>query len=305
MLSNLDPASQRFLADFSRLQLRTSTAQQQLSSGLRVQNASDDPDQIGSLLRLESDRSANTQTLGNLNRVQAEVNGADNALTSSVQLLDKITQVVGHGLGSATAADRANYSLQLQDLQQQLIALTSTTVEGRYIFDGGDGSAAPYQFNALATNGFTRLSGAPATRQVTDPAGASFSFAHSAQDIFDHRDSLDNPAPDNILAAIGAARLALSTNNTAGINASLDALHKSSDYLGGQQAFYGTVQAHISTALDSGQTRDISLRTQIGSIRDADLTEASLELTKGTTQQQAALAAEAKSQTKTLFDYLA
>jgi flagellin-like hook-associated protein FlgL len=49
----------------------------------------------------------------------------------------------------------------------------------------------------------------------------------------------------------------------------------------------------------------VSLQTQIGSIRDADLAEASLELTRGTTGQQAALAAEAKSQAKTLFDYLA
>jgi flagellar hook-associated protein 3 FlgL len=305
MLSNLDPASQRFLADFTRLQLRTSTAQQQLSSGFKVQSPSDAPDQIGSLLSLESDRSANTQTLGNLSRVQAETNGADSALTTSVQLLDKITQVVGQGLGSATATDRANYSQQLQDLQQQLIALTSTTVAGRYIFDGGDGSAVPYQFNAAATNSFTRLSSTTATRQVTDSSGASFSFAHSAQDIFDHRDSLDNPAPDNILAAIGAARLALSSNNTVGIASSIDALHKSSEYLGSQQAFYGTVQSRINTAIESGQSRDVSLQTQIGSIRDADLAEASLELTRGTTGQQAALAAEAKSQAKTLFDYLA
>jgi len=305
MLSNLNPASQRFLLDLNRIQLRTTTAQQQLSSGLKVQSASDAPDQIGALLQLESELAANKQTQTNLGRVQTEVNGADNALTTAVQLVDKITQLAGQGLSADNAQSRASYASQIQDLQQQLVGLTSTSVEGRYIFDGGDGSGPPYQYDSTAVNGAVRLRTTAATRLVQDSSGSSFPYALSAQDIFDHRDASDNPAPDNILAAVSSAITALNANNTAGVSTAVDSLHVASGYLGVQQSFYGTVQNHLTTAINGTQSLDVSLKSQISAIRDADLVQASLNLAQGTTQQQAALAAEAKSQTKSLFDYLA
>ena len=305
MLSNLDPSSQRFLADLNRIQLRTATAQSQISSGLKVQSASDAPDQIGTLLQLESERSINKQALSNLNRIQTQVNGADNALTTAVQLLDKITQVVGQGLSSQTVQDRVGAAQQVLGLQEQLVSVTSTTVEGRYIFDGGDGSGPPYQFNAAAVNGATRLSGTPATRQIQDSSGNSFQFARSAQDIFDQRDSADVPTANNIFAAISGARAALLSNNGAAIATSIDVLHGASEYLGGQQTFYGNVQDRLASELSRSETLDVTFQAQIGAIRDADLTEASLELNRGNIEQQASLAAKAKSQVRSLFDYLA
>ncbi len=305
MLSNLDPASQRFLADLNRIQLRSSTAESQISSGLKVQSASDAPDQIGTLLQLESERSVNKQTLSNLNRVQTEVNAADNALTTAVQLLDKITQVVGQGLSSSTAQERVKYAQQVTDLQGQLVSLTSTTAEGRYIFDGGDESGAPYQSDPTAVNGAIRLRTTTASRQVQDSAGNSFQFARSAQDIFDQRDSADLPTATNIFAAIGSAITALNANNPAAIATSIDVLHGASEYLGIQQTFYGTVQDRLASSTSTAQSLDISLQTQIGDIRNADLTEASLEFNRSNTELQASLAAKGKSQLRSLFDYLA
>ena len=305
MLSNLSPAAQRFLADLDRLQVKNSAAQQQLSSGFKVQSASDSPDEIGSLLQLESQRSSNVQTQTNLGRVQAEVTAADDSLSSAVQLIDKITQLTGQGLSYQTAQDRAGIAQQIQNYQQQIVALTSTTVEGRYIFDGGDGAGAPYQYNALATNGVTRLQSTPATRQVEDSSGTGFVYARSAQDIFDQRDSADVPTANNIFAAINQAVISLNANNTAAITASIDGLHTVATYLGTQQTFYGTVENHITTAVNTAQSLDVSLKTQISSIRDSDSVEASLAVNQTNIQEQAALAAESKLQTKTLFDYLA
>ena len=305
MLTNLDPQSQRFAADYSRIQLRLATAQQQVSSGLKVQTASDAPDQISALLQLEGQKAVNTQALSNLNRVQTEVNAADNALTTGVQLLDKITQLAGQGLSSDTAAGRSSFARQIEQLQQQLVSLTSTSVEGRYIFDGGNGSAAPYQYNAIAPNGVVALSTSPATRQTADANGTDFPYAISARDIFDHSDAVGVALPDNIFAAIGSAITALDANATAGISTSIDSLHLSSAYLATQQTFIGDTQNRLTTAVEGSQAKDVSLKSEISQIRDADLVDASLQVARGSTNQQAALAAEAKSLTKSLFDYLA
>lgn len=305
MLSNLDPASQRFLTDLNRIQANSAAAQQQLSSGLKVQTASDAPDQIGTLLQLEVERGSNTQTLSNLGRVQTEVNAADDSLTTAVQLVDKITQLASAGLSADTSQQRAVYANQIQSYQAQLVALTATTVEGRYIFDGGDGSGPPYQYSATAVNGVIQLRSTAATRQAQDSGGNTFSYARSAQDIFDQRDSSGAATANNLFAAVGQVLAALNANDTTAIGTAIDSLHTAATYLGTQQTFYGTVQDHLITALNSSQSLEVSLKTQISNIRDADTVEASLAVNRGNLQEQAALAAEAKRQTKTLFDYLA
>ena len=305
MLSNLDPASQRFLADLNRIQANNTAAQQQLSSGFKVEAASDAPDQIGTLLQLEAERGSNTQTLANLGRVQTEVKAADDSLTTAVQLFDKITQLASEGLSADTVQQRALFAEQIQSYQAQLVAVTATTVEGRYIFDGGDGTGPPYQYSATVPNGAIQLRSTPATRQVQDSVGSVFPYARSAEDIFDPRDSSGTATANNVFAAIGQALSALNANDTSAIGAAIDSLHTAATYLGAQQTFYGTVQNRLSTALNTSESLDVSLKTQISSIRDADTVEASLAVNRGNLQEQAALAAEAKRQTKTLFDYLA
>jgi len=47
MISGLDPVNEQFLASINSLQDRLNTAQLQLSSGLRVNKASDAPQQVG------------------------------------------------------------------------------------------------------------------------------------------------------------------------------------------------------------------------------------------------------------------
>ena len=304
MLYNLDPASQRFLVDLNRIQTNSSIAQQQLSSGFKVQSASDAPDQIGVLLQLESQKSANTQTLSNLGRVQTATNAADDTLNTAVLLTDKITQLAGQGLSSNSAQERTIYAQQIQDLQQQLVALTGATVEGKYIFDGGDGTTQPYQYNTT-TNSAVRLSSTHSTAQVQDPDGSTFAIAISAQDIFDQRDSSDNPTANNIFAAVSQTITALNANDTTGISTAIDTLHGTSTYLRTQESYYGFIQDHLANAITASQSLDVSLKSQISAIRDADSVEASLTVSRGNIQEQAALAAEAKTQTKTLFDYLA
>ncbi len=276
-----------------------------MSSGFKVEAASDAPDQIGTLLQLESERGANTQTLTNLGRVQTEVNAADDSLTTAVQIFDKITQLASQGLSADTAQQRGAYAEQIKSYQAQLVSLTATTAEGRYIFDGGDGSGPPYQYSATAVNGVTQLRSAAATRQAQDSSGSTFAYGRSAQDIFDQRDSSGTATANNLFSAIGQVLTALNANNTTGIGNAIDSLHTAATYLGTQQTFYGTVQDRLITALNASQSLEVSLKAQIGNIRDADTVEASLAVNRGNLQEQAALAAEAKRQTKTLFDYLA
>jgi flagellar hook-associated protein 3 FlgL len=306
MIVNLPPNSLLFLANLSRLQTSTSQAQQQLSSGYKVQTASDAPDQISALLQLESNLNANTQTSKNLSNVKAQVDTGETSLNTAVQLVQQAVSLGAQGANTIqTAQARQALATQVQSIQQQLVGLANTAVAGRFIFSGDADGSASYQLDSASATGVDRLVTTTATRQIQGPDGQSFGVSKTAQDIFDHRNPDDTLASDNVFAAVNSLSVALTNNDTAGINTALTSLHLASSYINSQQAFYGTAQDHVNAAITSAQNQDVSFRTQISNIRDADITSATLQLTQGQADQQAALAAESKMPQKSLFDFLA
>ena len=158
--------------------------------------------------------------------------------------------------------------------------------------------------DTTSATGVDRLVTTQATQQIQDTNGSTFSTSETAQTIFDHRNPDDTVASDNLFAAVSGLQTALANNDTAGINTALDSLHTASDYLNSQQAFYGTVQDRVTNATNAAQSQNVFLQAQIGSIRNADATQAAIELTAGQTDLSAAYAAEAKLPKTSLFDYL-
>ena len=66
MINSINPSADSFLADIDRLQAKSDRAQRQLSSGLRVTKASDDPDQVASMLDISASLARNEQIGVNL-----------------------------------------------------------------------------------------------------------------------------------------------------------------------------------------------------------------------------------------------
>src|SRR5512133_3228917 len=89
MLSSLDPASQRFLADLQNVQQRLARAGRELSSGKRISVPSDAPDQIDQLLQLRADLARNTQIGFNLGRAKTAVDTGEKALEAAVSVVDR------------------------------------------------------------------------------------------------------------------------------------------------------------------------------------------------------------------------
>src|ERR1700693_3342780 len=106
MITNIDPSAQIFLTGVDQIQQRLTTANQQLTSGLKVSVASDAPDQIDKLLQLRADQSQNTQMEGNLGMEQTNAQAADTAIGSGIQLMDKAAELAPHGANSLQTAPR-------------------------------------------------------------------------------------------------------------------------------------------------------------------------------------------------------
>jgi flagellar hook-associated protein 3 FlgL len=305
-MTNLDGPSQLFLANVDRIQSRLQNVSQQLSSGLRISEASDDPDEIAPLLQLRADLAGNTQVTSNLGMAQTDAQAADSALGSAIQLMDQANTLGAQGASSTTdASTRQSLAGQVESLLDQMVETSQTTVQGRFIFSGDADDAPAYQVDLSAPNGVDQLASAASTRQIEDPAGGSFAASLTAQEIFGTTNADGSAASDNVFAALNSLRLGLLNNDTGQITSSIALIQNATDHLNVEEAFYGNVEQRITDATNYASNYNTTLQTQVGQIQDADAVSAALELTQDNTQLQAAFEMQAKLPTSTLFNYLA
>jgi flagellar hook-associated protein 3 FlgL len=304
MISGLDPINDQFLASINSLQDRLNNAQLQLSSGLRVNKASDAPQQIGDIFQTRADIAHATQVDQNLGIVKAQVDAADSALQSAVQVLENASTIGVQGDGDTATGQLGTLANQVQGLIAQLTSLSRTTVGGVYIFSGDQGASPAYQVNTASPNGVDRLIQTQATALASDPTGTTFQVAKTAQDLFDKRDSSDNFAPENAFAALQNLQNALQSNNPGAISAAIDGIHVASTYLNQQLGFYGEAQNRIDSAITLAKKFEIQGQTQLSGLQDADIATAAIQLTQDNAALNAAMSARAKRPNTSLFDFL-
>lgn len=300
MLRGPDSHSDRFLHDLTQINDRIAKAERQISSGKRVNSASDAPDEVSYLLSLRSTLSSTTQTKTNLGLVKTEVDTAEQALGHAVELLDRVVTLGSQGASGTSDADtRKTLSGEVETILGQLVNVANTEIAGRYLFAGDTDQVQPYDFDASQDDAVTPYQGSASTRQVTHPSGSRFPVAKTAQTVFEAPD----PAND-VFGSINALRNALRDNDADGIRTALANVRTAAKYLNTQQAFYGTAQNQVTEATDFSEKQIVRVKQQIADVEDADVTAAILDLNSARQNQETALAAEARRPTTTLFDYL-
>jgi flagellar hook-associated protein 3 FlgL len=305
MITNVDPQSALFLNGINQIQNSISQTSNEVSSGLSITEASDSPDQIGTLLQLRANLAQNTQVQSNLSLALTNAQAADNALSSSIQLMDTATTLATQGATStSTAATRASLATQVQSILQQMVSNSQTNVEGVFIF-GGDQGTPQYTYDPTQPDPVVTQQTSASTLQIENPAGGTLAAALSAQQIFDDQDPTTGlPATDNVFNALNTLVTALNNNDTAGITNSISLLQAASVHLNASDSFYGNLEDQIQSATTYASSYNLQLQTDISNIQDADIPSAASELTEANTQLQAAMEMEGQLPHSSLFNYL-
>jgi flagellar hook-associated protein 3 FlgL len=305
MISNLDASSELFLANVDRIQQRLADANRQVSSGKKLSQPSDAPDQIDSLLQLRADRQRNQQIQSNLSLASTDAKSADDALNSALKLMDRARTVGAQGASTTMdAAGRQSLAQETQSLLDEMIAYSQTAVQGRFIFSGDRDDIAAYQADVTSPTGVAQIVTAAATRRIEDPAGGSFAAGKTAQDIFDNRNPDGTPAADNVFASLRGLQAAFLSNNTDTVAQATASIQKAAARLSSMQASYGTVERRIQATQAFAEKYDLDLGAQLSQKEDADVAAAALELSQGGTQLQAAFQMRAAMPNKSLFEYI-
>ena len=300
MNSLFDARTEQFFNDLKQINSRLTTAQRQVSSGKRIEKASDDPDSITNLTHNQADLARLSQTKTNLQRVTTEVNTAEQALESAVSVFDQVRTLASQATSTTmTAQTREGLAGQIGSLMERMAGLANTQVDGRYIFSGDSDQSAAFTLDLTQSPPWSDYQGTPATRQVMDSVGTRITISKDASEIFTSSD-----ASKHVFQSMEDLRQALLANDDAAIRTAINPLQGVSGHLNAMLASYGYVQNQLSEATNATVKTSLAISTEKAGIEDADITEAIVAMQTLKFNQEAALQTRGAMPTKSLFDYL-
>ncbi|WP_396329220.1 flagellar hook-associated protein FlgL [Burkholderia anthina] len=171
------------VAQMSDQQAQLAQLYQQISSGVSLSTAADNPLGAAQAVQLSMSSATLSQYATNQNVALSSLQKEDQTLTSVNNLLNSIhTVVMQAGDGSLSDSDRAALGTQLQGYRDQLMTLANTADgEGNYLFAGTQSTSAPF---SNAAGGGAVYSGDSGTREVQIADTRSISQGDSGASVF-------------------------------------------------------------------------------------------------------------------------
>lgn len=291
-----------YLDDLDRIQATLDRTHRQISSGTRVGVPSDDPAAVPAILDTQASIEIDEQVTANLKQVSAELLAGDSALQQAARLLDQAITLGAQGANSIT--DPSQYetlAAQARGIQESLVGIAATAVNGRYIFSGDRDGQPLYAIDPDSPNGVTSLGPATSTIRILDRQGVELWRARTAADIFDHGDA----AGGNVFAAVAGLLAALSSGDAAASQTAVAQLQTAGGHLNQQLGLYGMAETRVADAISASSRALVSENQALGSLRDTDVAGAAITLSQTGLQQQAALSIGARLAQRSLFDFMA
>jgi flagellar hook-associated protein 3 FlgL len=278
-------------------QRRLSEAQQQISSGRRVNVASDDPAGSGQIL-------ANRRQLGRLLQLERNTQSArawletsSGILTGSSDTLRRArTLIVQAANEISPQTSRDAIAQELDVLAETLLGLANTRVTGRPLFGGTADTGL-----AFAPDG-TYLGASDTVNRAVD-RGQVIQVGRPGPEVFGAHDPTE-PLDGNVFQLLRAAADAARSGDTAALRTALDRMEVADARLLNEASRLGALSNRLEGVSERRDVATIDTRRRLSELEDADLAEAVLSLRSAEAGYQATLAATAKLVGTSLLDFL-
>ncbi len=302
--------SNNLINHLQTLMKRQSTLQTQISSGQRIQNASDDPVAAQRVLSLRDDSVANLQYQNNVQTDQDFAQSTQGGLQALQKIVSRVQDIAVSADDLASKDNLHSYGVEVSQLLQQAVQIANTQFRGEYIFSGTK-SDTPAVSSTLDANGlvqsvnFTGNSSeaqsevapglmlsarVPAANDSGSGATGVFADSRSGADLFNHLITLQNQ---------------LLSGDSAGIkNQTVGDLKKDEDNVLYHVADNGALQSRLDTVLSSSKNEKLALDSDMSNYADTNVTDAVVRLSQQQTAYQATLQSAASVMNLSLLTYL-
>jgi len=251
-----------------------STAQQQLATGKRVVEPSDDPAAFAQADLLQISDSATTNDGSLASQVQNRLNAADGALSGiSNAITSAIASATQGADGTVNASQMATIAQTVQGQLTELIQSANTNYAGVYLFGGNQTGAPPF-------SGTGAYAGDTGTNSAAFSTGANIQVTYNGQSI----------VGDNTSGAIGAMTAlinALNSGNQAAVSATLPQLNAALEQVATARASVGSSLDDATAIASNSTATDTTLQSNINQVAGADVAQVAMNVQEETAQEQA------------------
>lgn len=284
------------LADMQQSQVSLNTALQQVSTGKRVTQPSDDPYASATMVQNTIETGDVDQYTQNASTVLSNIQSADSALSSVVSSLTQAISLGTEGAnGTNSTANLQVIATQVQGLLTSVVGQANTSVAGSYLF-GGTSTATPYTADPSSPTGYT-YNGNNDVNSVAIGDQTSVQVNVPGSQIFSN-------SSNNVLASLSNLVTALKSGNSTDIGNATTAISSAISYIGQQRVVYGNAESQVNSQETFLQQDTVTLASQQNNLIGVDEATAAVNLSQAETDNSAALAAAAKVLPNSLLNYL-
>ena len=272
------------------------TALLQLTTGKRVNVASDDPSAAAREVAISSQSGDCDQFLRSTASISSELQTADSALNSGVTALQRAISLGVEGAnGTMSQQDRAALASEVQSISQQMLSVANLSYNGKYVFAGTADSQPPY----VAAAGGIVYQGNDSVNQVEIEAGQTIAVNQPGSQLF-------SAAGANVFHALSdlATALQSSSSTTDDITNATNEVSAAYNQLNSARTFYGSTLDQLNASQDFLNSEKLQLTQQTSDLVGVDANQAATNLANAETARNATLQAAASVGNLSLFDYL-
>jgi flagellar hook-associated protein 3 FlgL len=275
-------------------------AQARLSSGKRLNAASDDPAAAVSVMGTGSALRALEQYRTNVSRASDRIDLEDRVLSQLGDLITRAKELAVSQAGdNASDATRTAANAEVQQLFHQIVDLGNTKFGNDFLFGGDQASTTPFSESGSGASLDYSSTNPQGQRSIGIGEGQTIAPTHDGKQVF-----LDTGVLDAVKDLVHSLDTASPTYGKAGISAAMTKLDSAFDSV---QAVVGDTGALGNRLTNVGQNLDalkMNLTAFKSNLEDVDVETAMTELTNRQVAYQAALLATSKVTSLNLSDYL-
>jgi flagellar hook-associated protein 3 FlgL len=289
------------LANLQSSLQRGAALQAQLSSGKRINRASDDPAGTVSALSLQGEIDRNNQYSRNGADGIGWLSSVDSTLTSVNDQLGRVRDLVvqAANTGSGDADSRAAIATELTQLRSSILGLANTTYQGRPLFGGTTAGST-----AFAAGSTSSVGGQPDISYVGDSGTVQRRISDGTTVRVDSDATATFGSGSGSVFDVIATVIDHLQNNPAALSSDITAVDTAAGRVRSQLTDAGVRYTQIQNGQTSAGNRVQDLTTRLTDVEDVDMPSTIVALQTQQVAYQAALGATAKVVQPSLLDFL-
>jgi flagellar hook-associated protein 3 FlgL len=273
-------------------------AAQQLSTGRRVNQPSDNPAAEAAMIGENSRAASVDQYTANSDSLTNVLNTANSTLNSVTNLLQRAVSLGVEGAnGVMNQSDLNSIAEEVSGIQSQMLSLANTSYAGQYLFAGTATGSAPYVADSVTPSQIDYVGNA---QQMKVQIGTGLSVAANLPGS-----SIFSQPGANVFDGLQSLITALQSGDTSSIATAEVAVNNSLDAVNTAQVFYGGTVDELTNNESFLSQEKLNITTYQNTLVSTDVATAATNATASETALNATVAAASQVyQQVNLLDYL-